>query len=250
MRTDSGAQRGRGQQNFAGGHGGRFNETAGNSASQSERRFFAKIVLASLLAHGCLVLVFLFLDAASGLPRQTRKIPVELVTKLPAPYRGPADPIKTSHKEIAREGSPEAGIARIAGGSGPQTLGTKQRLAPQSGRALAFDSGPSSFHAVAVPLPTSGGEAMSYQLIVGAMLERVKHYPESALRRGAKGTATVGFALDESGRLVSVSLLRSSGEADLDAESVAVVKRAAPFPAPPPGAKRSFAIEVAFGMGS
>jgi protein TonB len=35
---------------------------------------------------------------------------------------------------------------------------------------------------------------------------------------------------------------------DLDAESLALVNRAAPFP-PPPGAQRSFAIEVAFGMG-
>jgi colicin import membrane protein len=55
---------------------------------------------------------------------------------------------------------------------------------------------------------------------------------------------------DESGGVASDSLLRSSGEADLDAESVALVRRAAPFPPPPPGAQRSFAIEVAFGMGS
>ncbi|MGH6864476.1 MAG: energy transducer TonB, partial [Methylocella sp.] len=208
------------------------------------------LVLASLLAHGCLVLVFLFLDAASGLPRQARKIPVEIVAKLPAPHRGPAAPSKTSREEIAREGSPKGGIERIAGGGSPRTAGTKQQVAPQSGPAPVFDSGPGSSHAVAVPLPISGGEAISYQLVVGGILERVKHYPAGALRRGAKGIATVGFALDESGRLVSVSLLRSSGEADLDAESVAVVKRAAPFPPPPPDAKRSFAIEVAFGMGS
>ncbi|MGH6796669.1 MAG: energy transducer TonB [Methylocella sp.] len=207
------------------------------------------IVLASLLAHGCLVLAFVLLDEAPHPSGQGRKIPVEIVTKLPAPHRGPADPINASHEEIAHEGSPEDGIAKIAGGSSASPVGTKQQLAPQSGRLPAFDSGPGSFRAVAAPLPTGGGDAMSYQLIVGSMLERVKHYPESALRRGAKGTATVGFALDETGRLVSVSLLQSSGEADLDAESVAVVKRAAPFPPPPPGAKRSFAIKVAFGMG-
>ena len=96
----------------------------------------------------------------------------------------------------------------------------------------------------------SGGEAASYSFIVGGMLERVKHYPETARQRGAKGIAIIGFVLDESGRVASVSLLRSSGEADLDAESVAVVNRAAPFPPPPPGAQHSFAIEVAFGMGS
>jgi TonB family protein len=78
------------------------------------------------------------------------------------------------------------------------------------------------------------------------MLDRAKQYPESAVRRGAKGTATIGFAVDEAGAITSVSLLRWSGEADLDSESVALVRRAAPFPPPPPGVKRSFAIEVAF----
>jgi hypothetical protein len=42
----------------------------------------------------------------------------------------------------------------------------------------------------------------------GGMLERVKQYPESAVRRGAKGTATIGFMLDESGGVASVSLLQ------------------------------------------
>jgi colicin import membrane protein len=118
----------------------------------------------------------------------------------------------------------------------------------QTGFAPPFHSGPDSFRAVAVPLSAAtGGEAMSYSFVVGGMLERVKHYPETARQRGAKGIAIIGFVLDESGRIASVSLLRSSGDADLDAESVAVVNRAAPFP-PPPGAQDSFAIEVAFGM--
>jgi TonB family protein len=106
------------------------------------------------------------------------------------------------------------------------------------------------FKAVAVPLPSSSGtEAMSYRFIVGGMLERGKHYPERALRRGAKGTATIGFVLDRSGGVASVSLLRSSGDSELDAESVGLVRRAAPFPAAPPGAEHSFTIEVAFGKG-
>ena len=88
---------------------------------------------------------------------------------------------------------------------------------------------------------------MSYRYIVGGILERVKQYPESARRRGAKGTTTIGFVLNETGGVASVVLLRSSGEADLDAEGVALVNRAAPFPPPPPGAQHSFAIEVSFG---
>lgn len=37
---------------------------------------------------------------------------------------------------------------------------------------------------------------------------------------------------------------------DLDAESVAVINRAAPLPPPPPGAQHSFVVEVAFGKGN
>ena len=121
----------------------------------------------------------------------------------------------------------------------------------QTGLPLPFGSGPDSFRAVAVPFPAATrGEAVSYSFIVGGMLERVKHYPETARQRGAKGIAIIGLVLDVSGRITSVSLLRSSGEADLDAESMALVNRAAPFPPPPPGAQDSFAIEVSFGMRS
>jgi TonB family protein len=154
-------------------------------------------------------------------------------------------PNEASHKDIARgEFADKDGQAEMASG------GVGNRLAAGGSLPLPFNSGPDRFRAIAVPLPSeSGGEAMSYRFFVGGILERVKHYPESALQRHAKGIATIGFVLDESGGVASVVLLRSSGEADLDAESVALVKRAAPFP-PPPGAQQSFAIDVAFGMRS
>ena len=139
-------------------------------------------------------------------------------------------------KEIAHE---HRQAAMLAGGPRlNENAGSKHRRPARTGLALPFDSGPDNFRAVAVPVVSdSGGEAMSYRFIVGGMLERLKHYPEAARQRGAKGIATIGFVLDLSGRIRSVSLLRSSGEADLDAESVALVNRAAPFPPPPPGAQ-------------
>ncbi|WP_034990927.1 energy transducer TonB [Beijerinckia mobilis] len=114
---------------------------------------------------------------------------------------------------------------------------------------LGFD--PDRFRAVAVPLPSEDGdELMSYKLIVFGLLERSKHYPETALQRGARGRAVVGFSLDEEGRVVDLELLKSSGEADLDVESLALVDRASPFPVPPPGAQRTFAAEIGFGVSS
>jgi periplasmic protein TonB len=105
-----------------------------------------------------------------------------------------------------------------------------------------------SFRAFAVPVAAANAsDPVSYQVLVGSLLERAKHYPEGALRRGARGTAKIGFSIDKSGGVASVSVLRSSGQADLDLEGVALVRRASPFPPPPAGTKRSFAIEVAFG---
>jgi TonB family protein len=170
----------------------------------------------------------------------------------PSATHGPGARAKPARNDIAgKEIAHEHRLAARLAGAPRQNGGSEHQRPVQTGFALPFDSGPDSFRAVAVPLPAAtGGEAMSYSFIVGGMLERVKQYPETARQRGAKGIAIIGFVLDESGRIASVSLLRSSGEADLDTESVAVVNRAAPFPPPPPGAQDSFAIEVAFGMGN
>jgi periplasmic protein TonB len=120
---------------------------------------------------------------------------------------------------------------------------------PLGGVLLPFDAGPEIFRAVAVPLPVEGGdEPLSYKEIVFGLLERAKQYPQAAKERGARGSAVVVFALDDKGELSEVSLVRSSGEADLDAESLALVARAAPFPRPPLGAQRAFAAEITFGL--
>ncbi len=126
--------------------------------------------------------------------------------------------------------------------------GLDARSEPNSLR-LPFDNGPDIFRAVAVPLPTAGGdEPMSYKMIVFGLLERAKEYPEAAKQRGARGSAVVSFAIDDAGQLTNVSLLRSSGDSDLDIESVALVARAAPFPKPPADAQREFAAEITFGL--
>jgi protein TonB len=303
LRTDSEPERSSKERNLAADRGNRFSGTAPKpeAAARDRRCWNAKITAASVLAHACLLLTFVFLDEAPNPSVPAREIPVEVVTEPsppetrpaaqggatqapsrqprkgpkretnpkpaneamsgPNPMANPAEPQPSAThapearakparddmggKEIAQE---RRAAARLAVGP-RQNGGSEYRRRMQTGFALPFDS-PDSFRAVAMPLASkSGGEAVRYSFIVGGMLEGVKHYPETARQRQAKGIAIIRFALDESGQLTSVSLLRSSGEADLDAESVALVNRAAPFPPPPPGAQDSFAIEVAFGMG-
>lgn len=76
----------------------------------------------------------------------------------------------------------------------------------------------------------------------------MKRYPAGARARGETGRPAVAFSLSPSGSLAGVSLARSSGHGELDAEAVAMVRRAAPFPRPPAGAPRSFSIAVGFDL--
>lgn len=258
------------------------------SLPRSSRRLAVGAAAVSLLAHGVLLLAIVLREPSVNHPRPVREILVELAAEEPlvtekrplaagaseksvtpqeaAPAVKPAvaaaalDPAKHSPEApveelgkdiVNQEKVDQAGEAeKSASGMARRAVHGASGQPAKTFLSLPFDSGPERFRAVAVPLPSeSGGEAMSYRFIVGGLLERAKLYPGSARQRGAKGIATVGFVLDPSGVVASVVLLRSSGEADLDAEGVALVNRAAPYPPPPPGAQRSFAIEVAFGMG-
>ena len=66
-----------------------------------------------------------------------------------------------------------------------------------------------------------------------ALLERNKRYPPAAHARGEHGVAQVFFRLDRSGRVIDSRVTRSSGAAALDAEALALLQRAQPFPPPP-----------------
>lgn len=79
-----------------------------------------------------------------------------------------------------------------------------------------------------------------------AHLERRKRYPADARRRGETGTAYVRFTIDDGGNVGSVSLARSSGYPALDNEVLALVRRASPVPAPPPGVNRTITAPVRF----
>jgi periplasmic protein TonB len=72
---------------------------------------------------------------------------------------------------------------------------------------------------------------VSWQRALVTQIERHKRYPPNA--HGEQGVAKLAFRLDRGGRVVSSSIAQSSGSAALDAETLALIKRAQPFPAPP-----------------
>ena len=72
---------------------------------------------------------------------------------------------------------------------------------------------------------------------LSSRLNGSKRFPPEAI--GKSGTAKVGFVVDRSGKLISSWLMESTGFPALDAEALAMVDRAQPFPAPPPEADDS-----------
>jgi periplasmic protein TonB len=86
----------------------------------------------------------------------------------------------------------------------------------------------------------------AWQKVVVRQLERYRHYPDAADRRGIRGNLVVRFRLDESGQVIASEITESSGSPILDKEALDLLKRASPFPAPPPGVELDFALPIDF----
>lgn len=93
--------------------------------------------------------------------------------------------------------------------------------------------------AFALPAPTAArqvndGEGRDNFLAdLLARLNRVKHYPPAARQAHIQGVVMLHFLMDADGKILSVEVARSSGRPLLDAEALALVRRAEPLPALP-----------------
>jgi protein TonB len=164
----------------------------------------------------------------------------------PQPTAAPAQPPPNLRLAVVQPQAPAT-----AQTSPPSAMPSMAALQMQATRPTAAAS-PSAMMddpllAVAVPKPSDeGDETMSYKTVVFGMLELAKQFPADARARGAHGTSLVYFELDDKGGVKTVKLLKSSGDTELDVESLAVVERAAPFPKPPLGAQKSFAADIEY----
>jgi protein TonB len=90
-----------------------------------------------------------------------------------------------------------------------------------------------------------------WQTEIAVQFDRHKAYPRIARERGETGIALLDFTIDRQGRVVSSSIIRSSGSAALDQETIATLHRAQPFRAPPAdadGATFEFRLPVKFNI--
>jgi colicin import membrane protein len=183
---------------------------------------------------------------AAAKPPAAQAQPPEPKAEPPKPAAAQAQPPKPPSQATVAAETPKP-APQPAPASVPTMAALQQQAAPAAGGQSPYGLMPDNWRAVAVPAPSADGdEEMSYKTIVFGMLELAKHYPEDARARGAHGSALIQFELNDDGTVKSVKLLRSSGDASLDVESLALVERASPFPKPPPGAQKQFAAVIEY----
>jgi periplasmic protein TonB len=151
---------------------------------------------------------------------------------LPPPQRQVAEPppsVKTERKaETAKPPAPTKAQTRA-----------KSNAAAPAAKAAASQTGAGAAGAAALE---------KWQARVMAHLERRKRYPAKARSRREEGVAQVRFTIDDAGNVLSAALVRSSGHPALDAEGLALLRRASPVPAPPPGGKRNITAPILFNI--
>jgi protein TonB len=97
----------------------------------------------------------------------------------------------------------------------------------------------------------SAAQVASWHRRIALQVERHKGYPASARARHETGTAELAFTLDRNGKVVTSRVVRTSGFAALDQETIDTVRRAQPFPAPPmnmPGETFDFTVPIRFNI--
>lgn len=102
-----------------------------------------------------------------------------------------------------------------------------------------------------VPTITNSNAIPSWKRQVVVMLERNKRYPAAARSRKEHGIVQISFALDRDGHVLSSRVVKSSGSATLDKESLDLLQRAQPFPPAPPelsGARISLTVPIRFNI--
>jgi protein TonB len=157
---------------------------------------------------------------AEPTPEPEPEKPIEKIEMPPDPAPQPEltavpPPPKPVEKKVEKKKPKQRERTMARAASSADNL-AERSAAPMPG-AVARDSN-------AIPNWTS-------QLV--SRLERYKRYPSDAQSRGDTGVVRLAFSVDRSGGVHSVRIVGSSGSSVLDRETLSLVERASPLPAPP-----------------
>lgn len=127
----------------------------------------------------------------------------------------------------------------------PKPKKKKQKAAPRTTAPPSSQAQRADRAAAPAEGMASSMSPASWKGALMAHLNRHKRFPAGA----GTGVVSVAFTIDRAGRVLSSRLVRSSGDAALDAEAVSLPRRANPVPAPPPnigGGSITLAVPIRF----
>jgi protein TonB len=161
-------------------------------------------------------------------PLPPKREPAQIVPDQPKPVAVKPKPVRTEVKKPTEASSP------------PRTS-----AAPKAERQASLTSSSAAAGA------SSPAALAFYNQLVAAHLQRFKQYPSASRAAGEQGTSRLSFTLSRSGQVLGSRLAGSSGHPALDGETLAMIRRAQPFPPMPPELKQasmSFSIPVQFSI--
>ena len=235
------------------------------------------IILLSVLVHLAALLLILWPDDRPS-PAPPREIPIEVVQvpappapaqptppsppprpeakaeKAPAqkpaapPHASKAEPHKaeTTPADKPREERAKPAVAKpdktTPDKATPDNTTHDNTVAERMERLLG--PMPTAMPAIALPGQSAdGSDVVSYSQLVLSKLAKAK---KEGRYRGVPGRSRVAFTLGVAGQVTSITVTDPSGDASLDEEAVAMVHRGEPYPPPPPGGRRDYAITLVF----
>ena len=175
---------------------------------------------------------------AEVLPKEVlpKEVPLKEITPPPPQEVQPPEPRKPEKIQ------PSPKLAKQKTEPKPERARQKQEAA----QPAQPSSAPSERGATQGAAASSAAARSSYGAIVSAAINARKFYPPAAREVGASGSVGVSFSVGGSGRVASVTITRSSGNALLDnAARQAVLGVQAP---PPPGGSFSASIILKFSL--
>ncbi|MEM5519047.1 TonB family protein [Sulfitobacter sp. AS59] len=177
------------------------------------------------------------LPAAPTAPVTAQAPKVETITAEPPETEAPLQSQRPKEKtpEVVKKKSKKKPVKKPAARGNAKRDNTKGADAGQNKDAKATTTGQTQKAA-----SQAGNAAVSNY--PGQVMRRISRVGKPQVK--SKGEAVIAFTISASGGLGGVSVARSSGSAALDQAALSLIRKAAPFPKPPAGARRQYTIKI------
>jgi len=164
--------------------------------------------------------------------------PAEKVEEKPEEIRE-VSKVEQEQPDLLPAENPEVAMAALPPEARPEEVKTADNQLPAP--MTTAPQAPKAEEAVVAAAPEQGQVNISNSNAVpnwirqvNRVIERNKRYPQTAEGRNQHGTVQLAFSLDRQGRVTASRIAKSSGSSALDEETLDLVRRVQPFPAPPP----------------